>query len=114
MKTDSMNAEQLATYQELTQELRCVVCQNQTIADSNAPIAQDLRNQVAQMITEQSADKAQILQFMVDRYGDAVLYTPPMQANTYLLWLGPALLLLGGLYMLWQFLKQQAKEPIDD
>ena len=114
MKTDTMTAEQLATYQELTQELRCVVCQNQTIADSSAPIAQDLRNQVAQMLTEQSADKTQILQFMVERYGDAILYTPPVQGNTILLWVGPALLLITGVVMLWQFVRQQSKEPMDD
>ena len=79
----------------LAEELRCLVCQNQTIADSNAPLALDLRNQIRGQIAEGRSD-AQIRDYMVERYGDFVLYRPPFNAATALLWLGPALLILGG------------------
>jgi cytochrome c-type biogenesis protein CcmH len=79
----------------LAEELRCLVCQNQTIADSNAPLAVDLRTQIREQITEGRTD-GEIVQYMVQRYGDFVLYRPPFKATTALLWLGPALLLLIG------------------
>jgi cytochrome c-type biogenesis protein CcmH len=79
----------------LAQELRCLVCQNQTIADSNAPLALDLRNQIREQVAQGRSDD-QIRDYMVQRYGDFVLYRPPMRATTVLLWLGPlALILLG-------------------
>jgi len=80
----------------LAEELRCLVCQNQTIADSNAPLAVDLRNQIRGQIGQGRSDE-QIRDYMVERYGDFVLYRPRFHANTALLWLGPPLLVLGGL-----------------
>ena len=80
---------------ELEENLRCLVCQNQTIADSNAELAQDLRRQVREQIAQGRTD-AEIISYMVQRYGDFVLYKPPVKATTLLLWFGPALLLLGG------------------
>jgi len=80
-------------------ELRCLVCQNQTIADSSAGLAVDLRNQVRDML-RQGQDRKQIVAYMTDRYGDFVLYRPPLKESTALLWFGPAALLLGGLAVL--------------
>ena len=80
----------------LAEELRCLVCQNQTIADSNAPLAQDLRGQIREQVSQGRNDE-QIRAYMVERYGDFVLYRPPFKATTALLWLGPLLLIgLGG------------------
>ena len=83
----------------LAAELRCLVCQNQTIADSNAPLAEDLRNQVREKMRQGSSD-SQIMDFMVERYGDFVLYRPPVKATTLLLWFGPLLLLGAGFVVL--------------
>ena len=80
---------------ELTLELRCLVCQNQNLADSDAPLAQDLRKEIYDMLHEGQSDD-QIKSFMIERYGDFVLYRPPMQGNTLALWLMPAILLLIG------------------
>ncbi|WP_447758241.1 cytochrome c-type biogenesis protein [Pseudomonas moraviensis] len=82
-------------FRELTKELRCPKCQNQDIADSNAPIAADLRKEIFRMLGE-GKDNQQIIDFMVDRYGDFVRYQPALSAKTALLWFGPAGLLLGG------------------
>jgi cytochrome c-type biogenesis protein CcmH len=87
--------EQQARFKHLTHELRCLVCQNQNLADSDAPLAIDLRNELYKMLQTGASDE-QIKTFMVERYGDFVLYRPPLQGNTFLLWLGPALLLAGG------------------
>lgn len=87
--------EQQARYERLTNELRCLVCQNQTVADSNADLAKDLRDQTRRMI-ETGATDEQILTFMTERYGDFVLYRPPVRARTALLWAAPILLLLAG------------------
>jgi cytochrome c-type biogenesis protein CcmH len=86
-------------FQRLTAELRCLVCQNQSLADSNADLAEDLRRQVYDMLRAGSDDRA-IVDFMVVRYGEFVLYRPPLQLSTYLLWFGPFLLLAGGLVVL--------------
>ena len=83
-------------YEQLIRELRCLVCQNQSIADSNATLASDLRREVRDMIQGGSSDD-EIRAFMTERYGDFVLYEPPMAPRTWLLWLAPALLLLGGI-----------------
>lgn len=84
-------------YENLTHQLRCLVCQNETIADSNASLAADLRAQVRKQLLAGKTDD-QIRQYMVDRYGDFVLFKPPVQPNTWLLWSGPLLLfLLGGI-----------------
>lgn len=85
-----------ARVQKLSAELRCLVCQNQSLADSHADLALDLKRQVREQI-QQGASDAQVIAFMTERYGDFVLYRPPFKATTLLLWLGPALLLLGGL-----------------
>lgn len=87
------STEQEILYQQMLKELRCVVCQNQNLAESNAPIAKDLRNQLHQLISEKNADKTAINQYMTERYGDFVLYNPPIQPNTWLLWFAPILLL---------------------
>jgi cytochrome c-type biogenesis protein CcmH len=80
----------------LAEELRCLVCQNQTIADSHAPLALDLRNQIRTQIAEGRSDE-QIRGYMVERYGDFVLYRPPLKATTVLLWVGPFALLAFGI-----------------
>jgi cytochrome c-type biogenesis protein CcmH len=85
---DFASAEQRARYKDLVKELRCLVCQNQSLADSNAELAADLREQVHTMIREGKSD-AQIIDFMVARYGDFVLYRPPLKGSTVLLWIGP-------------------------
>jgi cytochrome c-type biogenesis protein CcmH len=95
----------------LAHELRCLVCQNQTLADSNAPLAVDLRNQIREQL-QQGASDQDVIDFMVARYGDFVLYRPPFKAATLLLWLGPFLLLALGALMLWRRLRQRrSPEP---
>ena len=85
-----------ARFKTLTTELRCLVCQNQTIADSSAALAVDLRNEVQRMLHEGASDTA-IIDYMVARYGDFVLYRPPFKSTTLLLWAAPALFLCVGL-----------------
>ncbi|MDR1530278.1 MAG: cytochrome c-type biogenesis protein CcmH [Burkholderiales bacterium] len=92
---------------ELAAKLRCLVCQNQSIAESNAELAVDLRRQVREQITAGKTDQ-EIITFMTDRYGDFVLYQPPMKGTTVLLWLGPLILLLLGLLGMYFFLRKQA------
>jgi cytochrome c-type biogenesis protein CcmH len=87
--------EQEARFAELTTELRCTVCQNQNLADSDAPLAQDLRQEIYEMITAGRSDE-EIKTFLVERYGDFELYRPPMQGNTLALWAVPVVLLFGG------------------
>ena len=96
----------------LAAELRCLVCQNQTIADSHADLAQDLRNQVRDML-RQGKSEAEILAYMVQRYGDFVLYRPPVKPVTTLLWFGPAVLLIGGVIVLMLVLRRRSKLPDD-
>jgi len=84
---------------ELAKELRCLVCQNQTIADSQAELAADLRQQVRELIRKGMSDE-EIKAYLVARYGDFVLYRPPVNGNTLLLWFGPAVLLAGGMVAL--------------
>ena len=102
-----------ARYETLTRELRCLVCQNQPISDSNAPLAEDLRRQVREMLLSGSSDR-EIYSFMTDRYGDFVLYRPPFAKRTWLLWLAPGILLLLGGTVLVRTLRQRAAMPIDD
>ncbi len=102
-----------ALYKQLTYELRCLVCQNQNIADSNADLAQDLRNEIYQMI-EGGSDKKRVVDFMVARYGDFVLYRPPVKTTTYLLWFGPFLLGVLGLILLIRFVRSRAGKPAVD
>jgi cytochrome c-type biogenesis protein CcmH len=91
---------------DLAEELRCLVCQNQTIADSNAPLALDLRNQIRTQIAQGRNDD-QIRSYMVERYGDFVLYKPPFKATTALLWLAPAMLLAIGAIVFWTVVKRR-------
>jgi cytochrome c-type biogenesis protein CcmH len=91
---------------QLAEELRCLVCQNQTIADSNADLAVDLRRQIREQIAQGKQD-GQIIDYMVERYGDFVLYRPPLKATTLLLWFGPPLFLAGGLIFLFFYLKSR-------
>lgn len=86
---------------ELAHELRCLVCQNQTIADSNAPLAIDLRNQIREQLAAGKSER-DVMDFMVARYGDFVLYRPPFKAATLALWLGPFLLLALGAWIFYR------------
>jgi len=92
----------------ITSELRCLVCQNQTIADSHADLAVDLRNQVREMLRDGRSEE-QVLSYMTDRYGDFVLYRPPVKPATLLLWFGPATLLVGGLCALVLVLRRRSR-----
>jgi len=94
----------------LAHELRCLVCQNQTIADSNADLAVDLRNEVREMMRRGSSDR-EIVDYMTARYGDFVLYRPPVKAATLVLWFGPLLLLVLGLWWLVMRLRERNAEP---
>ncbi len=100
------NAAQLERYQTLIYELRCLVCQNQNLADSDADLAADLRREVYRMIVAGKSDDA-IIDFMVTRYGDFVLYRPPLKAKTVLLWAGPFVLAIAGLAVLLVQLRQR-------
>lgn len=92
----------------LAEKLRCLVCQNQTIAESNAELAIDLKRQIREQITAGRSDE-EITRFMVDRYGDFVLYSPPVKLTTLLLWFGPLTLLLVGLFVLLRNLRARAR-----
>jgi cytochrome c-type biogenesis protein CcmH len=100
------NPEIEARMMVLAAELRCLVCQNQTIADSHAGLAEDLRQQIREMLAKGMSER-QILDYMTERYGDFVLYRPPFKASTLLLWVGPALLLLIALGTLWRVLRRR-------
>jgi cytochrome c-type biogenesis protein CcmH len=86
-------------YLQLSEELRCLVCQNQNLIDSNAELADDLRREVAKML-KQGQNKEQVTEFMVERYGDFVLYNPPVKPQTWLLWGGPFVLMFLGVFVL--------------
>ena len=95
-----------ARMKHLTKELRCLVCQNETLADSQAPLAEDLRREIRQQIKAGKTDQ-EILAYATQRYGDFVLYNPPVKVTTYLLWFGPFALLLGGTAFLYRYLKRR-------
>jgi len=99
-----------AKVMRISAELRCLVCQNQTIAASHADLAQDLRNQVRDML-RQGKSEAEILDYMTQRYGDFVLYRPPVKSTTTLLWYGPAALLVGGVAVLIVVLRRRSRLP---
>jgi cytochrome c-type biogenesis protein CcmH len=99
-----------ARLKAIAHELRCLVCQNQTIADSEAPLAVDLRQQTRAMIAAGKSDD-EIRRYMVDRYGDFVLYKPPFNAATAVLWMAPALLVLGGLAGLILMIRRRQEQP---
>lgn len=94
----------------IASELRCLVCQNQTIADSNSGLAEDLRNQVMEQLRNGKSDQ-QITDYMTARYGDFVLYRPPLKATTAILWFGPGLLLIGSLGALFLVLRRRSQLP---
>lgn len=103
-----------AKVQSLSEVLRCLVCQNQTLADSHADLAIDLKNQVREMLSQGRTEK-QVIDYMVERYGDFVLYRPPLKNTTWLLWGAPFLLLFGGLLGLFWLLKRRhgvSEEPL--
>jgi cytochrome c-type biogenesis protein CcmH len=102
-----------ARYTELTRELRCPKCQNQDIADSNAPIAADLRKEIYRMLGEGKSNQ-QIIDFMVDRYGEFVRYKPELNAHTWLLWFGPAGLLLGGVLLIGVIVVRRRRQSAED
>ena len=97
---------QQESYETLTKELRCLVCQNQTIADSNAELAGDLRRHVYEML-QQGKSEQEIIRFMTDRYGDFVLYKPPFEGKTSLLWIAPVVFLLMGLMMVFFVIRRK-------
>jgi cytochrome c-type biogenesis protein CcmH len=98
-----------ARYEAITKELRCLVCQNETIADSNASLAVDLRREVHKMIAEGKTDD-EIQEFMLARYGDFVLYKPRMTGKNFVLWAAPVLLLLFGVFAAVRFIRKRAAE----
>jgi cytochrome c-type biogenesis protein CcmH len=110
MDVGGMNAQQEARFRDLAQDLRCLVCQNQNIADSNAPLAADLRDQVKSQILAGKSD-AEITHYLTDRYGDFVLYKPPFKPITLLLWLGPLALVLIALGMACAFVRRSRRVP---
>jgi cytochrome c-type biogenesis protein CcmH len=101
-----------AQVMKISAELRCLVCQNQTIADSNADLALDLRGQVREMV-KRGDTQAQIVEYMTARYGDFVLYRPPVRTTTALLWFGPAVLLVLGVGTLIVILRRRARMSPD-
>jgi cytochrome c-type biogenesis protein CcmH len=101
------DAAEEARFHALTAELRCVMCQNQSLADSSAQIAQDMRREVLALM-RQGKSEAEVKQFLVDRYGEFVLYRPALERQTWLLWFGPGLLLLGGAVLVWRIVRRRA------
>ena len=101
------DAAEEARFRALSAELRCVMCQNQSLADSNAQIAEDLRRQVLDLMREGKSDD-EIKDYLVARYSDFVLYNPPVKPSTWLLWFGPALILLGGAVVLVVVVRRRA------
>lgn len=101
--------QQQQQFQTLISQLRCLVCQNQNLADSNADLAKDLRTQVYNMVLANKSD-AEIKQYMTARYGDYILFKPPFNAQTSLLWLGPLLLLALAFFILWKLTQTRIKK----
>ncbi|GIK34083.1 MAG: hypothetical protein AMXMBFR45_19850 [Gammaproteobacteria bacterium] len=104
--------ERQALYERLTHEVRCLVCQNQTVADSTAPLAADLRREIYAMVAEGRSEE-DIKTFLLDRYGDFVLYKPRFLFSTALLWLAPGLLLLAGAAAIGVVVRRRAALPAD-
>lgn len=105
---DFASEEQEALFNKLSNELRCLVCQNQAISDSNADLAKDLRDEIYGML-QQGKSEEEIVEFMVVRYGDFVLYRPPIKPMTWLLWFGPVFALLAGFYFVIRIINKQKK-----
>ncbi len=105
---DFASEDQEALFNKLSNELRCLVCQNQAIADSNAELATDLREEIYSMLQQGKTEK-EIVDFMVARYGDFVLYRPPMKPMTYVLWFGPAIALVVGFFVVISIVRKQKR-----
>ena len=105
--------EMQARYERIIDEVRCLKCQNQTIKDSNAFLAGDLRREIRRLMLEGKTDQ-EIFDFLVLRYGEFALYRPRMSGKTLVLWIAPALLLLGGAFVVFRVLKRRATMPLDD
>jgi len=105
--------QQQAMYERITDEVRCLVCQNQTIADSTAPLAGDLRREIRRMIEADQSER-EIKEFLVERYGGFVLYKPPFESWNIALWLAPLVMLLAGLGAVAAFARRRADLPIDE
>lgn len=106
-------AEQQGLYRKLLEEVRCMVCQNQNLADSNAPLAQDMRRELRRMV-EEGASEADVKQFLLDRYGDFALYRPRLAPNTLLLWVGPGMIVLLALGAIAVTIRRRMRMPIPD
>lgn len=124
LMTSNVNASPVDTYEfqdevikirfnALTKELRCPKCQNQNLADSNSPIAADLRREVYDLLQQGKAD-IEIVNFMVARYGDFVLYRPRVSSLTYILWFGPAILLLIGVIVVVMVLRRKPTKEVEE
>ncbi len=102
-----------ARYEHITQDLRCLVCQNESIADSNVELAADLRRQVREMLVAGRSDDA-IFQFMTDRYGEFVRFNPPLTPKTWLIWGAPFIMVAVGAIVVVRVARQRARLPLDD
>jgi cytochrome c-type biogenesis protein CcmH len=102
-----------ARFEHITQDLRCLVCQNESIADSNVELAADLRRQVREMLLADESDDA-IFKFMTDRYGDFVRFNPPLEAKTLLIWGAPFIMLALGAMVIFRIVRQRSRMPLDD
>lgn len=107
------NKQQEKLYLQLIAELRCVKCQNQNLAESNAGVAQDMREKVYELIITKDASRKDVINYMTARYGDFVLYKPPFKMQTLLLWVGPPVFLLLSLLMLFRLIRNQKNETVD-
>jgi cytochrome c-type biogenesis protein CcmH len=102
-----------ARFESITKELRCLVCQNESIADSNASVAEDLRRQVREML-EAGNSNADIFQFMTDRYGEFVRFAPPLSPKTLFIWGAPFVVLLGAVIIVVRVTRQRARMPLEE
>ena len=106
------NKQQEELYLQLIAELRCVKCQNQNLAESNAELATDMREKAYEMV-KKGGSRADVVNYMTARYGDFVLYKPPFKANTLMLWVGPPIFLLLSLFLLFRLIKKQKNKPLE-
>ncbi len=102
-----------ARYEDIIKQLRCLVCQNESIADSNVELASDLRRQVREMLLAGRSDE-DVYRFMTDRYGDFVRFAPPLEAKTLIIWGAPFIVLLAGGLIIFRVTRQRTRMPIDD
>ena len=102
-----------ARFEHITAQLRCLVCQNESIADSNVELASDLRRQVREMLVAGQSDDA-IFKFMTDRYGEFVRFNPPLEAKTLFIWGAPFVMLLLGVLIVYRIVRQRSRMPLDD